>query len=45
VQNGIVGHVVSRHSVSATRGPQDIISLVIHKMGITGIFNNTEEGG
>jgi hypothetical protein len=32
---GVVGHAVSRHSISATRGPRDIISLVIHKMGIT----------
>jgi hypothetical protein len=35
VQKDIVGHLVSRHSISATRGPRDIISSVIHKMGIT----------
>jgi hypothetical protein len=33
---GTVGHVVFQHSISATYGPQDIISLVIHKMGIAG---------
>jgi hypothetical protein len=36
---GTAGHVVSRHSISATWGPRDIISLVIHKMGITGLSN------
>jgi hypothetical protein len=29
----IVGHVVSQHSISATWGPQDIISLVIPQNG------------
>jgi len=34
VQKGIASHAVSRHSIFATWGPWDIISLVIQKMGI-----------
>jgi hypothetical protein len=33
VQVDIVGQAVSRYSMSATRGPQDIISLVIPTIG------------
>jgi hypothetical protein len=36
VQVDIVGHVVSQHSIYATRGPRDTNSLVIQKMEITG---------
>ena len=34
-QKDIASHVVSQYSIFATRGPRDIISLVIHKVGIT----------
>jgi hypothetical protein len=43
VQKETAGHVVSRHSISATWGPRDIISLIIHKMGITQLMTISTE--